>query len=373
MAESRIDPWSSFQVKDYGEITKKFGIKKFDAFRKRLSDAPPFMRRGIVFGHRNFERIMESMEKKKPFIMMTGFMPSGKFHIGHKMLVEQVVYYQKLGAKIFLCAADIEAYNVRRMSLEELRKTAIEEYLINYIALGLKPKNCDFYFQSHRSGDGEKASAYYRLSKMVSRSTTLNEIRAVYGDISPAKMVSVFTQVADILHPQLKEFGGPRPVLVPVGIDQDPHIRLTRDIASRLHSSFNFILPSSTYHEFMIGLKGGKMSSSDPTSYIALTDTPEQVKEKIMKYAFSGGGNSLEEHRKKGGNPDVDVAFQILYFGFEPDDRKIKKIRDDYRSGKLLTGELKAYAIEKINSFLEKHMERREKARDRVSDFLDRV
>jgi len=73
----------------------------------------------------------------------------------------------------------------------------------------------------------------------------------------------------------------------------------------------------------------------------------EEVKKKIMKHAFSGGRISIEEHRKLGGNPDVDVSFQWLYYFFEPDDKKIKQIHDDYKSGKMLTGELKQYLIDK--------------------------
>jgi len=62
--------------------------------------------------------------------------------------------------------------------------------------------------------------------------------------------------------------------------------------------------------------------------------------------------NFLEEHRRLGGNPDVDVSFQYLKSFFEPDDSKLMKIEKDYLSGKLLTGELKNYTIEKINKFL---------------------
>ena len=54
----------------------------------------------------------------------------------------------------------------------------------------------------------------------------------------------------------------------------------------------------------------------------------------------------------------------------EPSDSKLKRIEDDYRSGKLLTGELKQYTIEKLNAFLEKHREKREKARSKVDRFL---
>ena len=94
------------------------------------------------------------------------------------------------------------------------------------------------------------------------------------------------------------------------------------------------------------------------------------VKKKINKYAFSGGQPDIDEHRKKGGNPDIDVSYQYLRIFFEPDDNKLKQIYDDYRSGKMLSGELKAILIEKINEFLKGHQEKREKAKDQVDKFL---
>ena len=111
------------------------------------------------------------------------------------------------------------------------------------------------------------------------------------------------------------------------------------------------------------------MSSSDPSSFIALTDSPEDVKKKVNKYAFSGGKDTLEEHRKHGGNTDIDISFQYLRFFFEDDDKKLKKIEDDYKSGKLLSGELKAILIEKINSFLKEHQKKRKDA-DKIVEKL---
>jgi tryptophanyl-tRNA synthetase len=365
----RIDPWKAQDIKDYEKIIGQFGIQDFRKILGKVPDPHLLMRRGIVFGHRDFERILHSARKGKPFAMMTGLMPSGRFHLGHKALAEQFIFYQKLGAELFICVADIEAYNMRRQPLEELRRTAIEEYLLNYIALGLKPGRVNFYFQSARSRDSGKSNAFYRLIGLVSRRTTLNEMRDIYGELSPGKIMSVMTQVTDILHPQLPEFGEPRPVVVPVGVDQDPHIRLTRDIASRM-KEFRFVPPSSTYHEFIPGLKGHKMSSSDPLSYIALDDPPGTVREKIIKHAFSGGRGSVKEHRLRGGIPEVDVAFKILLYGMEPDDSKIRKIEEDYRSGKLLTGELKQLTIERLQAFLERHRKKREKARKQVGKFL---
>ena len=112
------------------------------------------------------------------------------------------------------------------------------------------------------------------------------------------------------------------------------------------------------------------MSASNENETIYTTDSAEAVKKKINKYAFSGGQPDVEEHRKKGGNPDIDVSYQYLRIFFEQDDKKLKEIHDDYKSGKMLTGELKQILIEKINKFLASHQEKREKARNQLDKFL---
>ncbi|MBU0460571.1 MAG: tryptophan--tRNA ligase [Nanoarchaeota archaeon] len=367
---SKVTPWEVKGKIDYDKLMKQFGLQPLkhlpDVFQKNV-----LFRRGIIFAHRDFKQIVEAIEKKKPFVMMTGLMPSGKFHLGHKMVAEQIIFYQKLGAKIYLTVADLEAYNSRNPNLKELRETAIKEYLTNYVALGLDLKKCDFYFQSQRSKDGQKANAYYSLANMLARHATFNEFRSIYGALEPGKMASALLQAADMLHPQLKEFEGkPLPIVVPVGADQDPHLRLARDVSQRI-KSFKFKQLSSTYHKFMPGLKGEKMSSSEPTSYIALTDTPEEAANKIKKYAFSGGQPTIEEHRKKGGNPEIDVAFQMLKYGLEPDDKKLEKIYDDYKKGKLLSGELKQITIDKLTIFLKEHAQKRKQAKKVVDKFLN--
>ncbi len=355
-----ITPWEVKGKIDYGRLITDFGLQSLDnlpnIFQKQV-----LFRRGLIFAHRDFGQIIQAVEQKKPFAMMTGLMPSGKFHLGHKMVADQIIFYQHLGAKIYLAVADIEAYNTRNSNLSELRNLAITEYLTNYIALGLDIKKCDFYFQSQRSSEGKKSNAYYSLAGFLSRHATFNEFKAVYGEITPGKMSSSLLQAADMLHAQLPEFSGAVPVVIPVGADQDPHLRIARDLAKRI-KLFTFQPLSSTYHKFMPGLKGDKMSSSDPTSYIALTDTSEEAAMKIKKYAFSGGQATLEEHRKKGGNPEIDVAFQMLKYGLEPDDRTLATIEQDYCSGKLLSGELKQIAINKVVSFLKDHQKKRKEA-----------
>ena len=86
-----------------------------------------------------------------------------------------------------------------------------------------------------------------------------------------------------------------------------------------------------------------------------------------MKYAFSGGQDTLEKHRKLGGTPNTDVSFQWLTF-FEENDKQLERIHDDYKSGKMLTGELKQILVEKINAFLVDHRKKREKVN--VEDYM---
>ena len=369
MAEFVVTPWEVKGDIDYEKLVKQFGIQQMRELPPVFNDNILF-RRKVVFAHRDIQQILERIKNKKPFVMMTGLMPSGKFHIGHMLVAQQMIFYQSLGANIYIAVADIESYNSRLQSLEESRKIAIEEYITNYIALGLKSKNCRIYFQSDRSKDAKKSNAYYRLQNLLARHETFNEFKAVYGEITPGKMVSALLQASDMLHPQLPEFEGKMPVVVPVGVDQDPHLRIARDMGRRI-KTLDFAQLSSTYHKFIPGLGGGKMSSSDNNSYIALTDTPTEAERKIKKYAFSGGQATLEEHRKKGGNPDIDVSFQYLSMFFEPDDNKIKKIYNDYKSGKLLTGELKQILIEKVGKFLEEHQKKREKAKNKINDYID--
>ncbi len=111
------------------------------------------------------------------------------------------------------------------------------------------------------------------------------------------------------------------------------------------------------------------MSASIPDSAIFTTDAPAVARKKIMK-AFSGGAGTLEEHRKHGGNPEVDTAYQYLYSVFEESDEKIKEIHDSYKSGAMTTGEIKEMLAKKVEAFLKKHQENREKARKHLDKFI---
>lgn len=351
----RIDPWASEDLRDYEKLFSYFGMRPFNEVISQLksfSELPLPIRRGAVIGHRDFERVLDCIKSGLRFAILTGLMPSGKMHFGHKTLIDQVIYYQGLGAEIFLAIADIEAYGVRRLSREDVINYALNEYVANYLALGLNVRGLHIYFQSNYRRE------YYRLIQLFARKITMAELTAIYGeDLEPAKIVSVLTQAADILHPELPHFGGFKTVLVPVGLDQDPHLRLTRDIADRFSDELGFTRPAATYHKFLSGLTGGKMSSSRPESFIALTDPTDESVRKLM-IAFTGGRATAEEQRKLGGEPDKCPVFELNSLHLVKDDAHLRKIYEDCRNGSMLCGECKTATAERLRKFLEDHQER---------------
>jgi tryptophanyl-tRNA synthetase len=127
--------------------------------------------------------------------------------------------------------------------------------------------------------------------------------------------------------------------------------------------------PTLLHAKFFPALQGPqtKMSASDVNSSIYMSDTSNQIKNKINRHGFSGGRETEEEHRRLGGNPDVDVSYQYLSFFLEDDEEltQIGEVRwrllpkdileprllQDYRAGRLLTGQLKARCIKVLQEF----------------------
>ena len=222
-----IDPWSSEQSTDYDRMIEQFGLTPMNL--RSMPNPGMLHRRGIVFAHRDFDVITESIIKGDPFGVLTGLMPSGRMHLGHSMVIEQVRWFQEQGADVTVAVADLEALATRGTSLPKGRETALREYVLNYAALGLDADKTDVYFQSSRP-------EVQRLAFTLGKRTNLSELDAIYGfggDTNLAHVQAPLVQVGDIVHPQLDDFGGLRPIVVPVGVDQDPHLRLTRDITQK--------------------------------------------------------------------------------------------------------------------------------------------
>ncbi|MBI2110060.1 tryptophan--tRNA ligase [Candidatus Woesearchaeota archaeon] len=299
-----IDPWSSQNLKIDEKMIHKFGLKKFTDIELEGFDHYLFHRK-IILAHRDFERVAECIREKKPFIQMTGIATSGAFHLGHKVDVDVFNFFRKLGAKSYFGICDIDGYVSRPDSKIPTLKKA-KEYAVNnlahILALGVNKK--DVYLQS------KKEPRYYEFAFELSKKITESTFRALYGHLDPGKISANILQYADILHPQLEEYNGAMPSITGIGVEQDPHARACRDLARRL--PYKLVIPSFIYFSHQSGLQQGKkMSSSEPDTAIFLDDSEEEIRRKINK-AYSGGRDSVEEHRKLGGIPEKDKAFEIL-------------------------------------------------------------
>lgn len=449
-----IDPWGSSQSTDYSRIIEKFGLSSMDGVS--LDSPSRLHRRGIVFAHRDLDMILEAKRLGSPFGVLTGLMPSGKMHLGHSMVIDQVKWFQEQGGDVTIAVADLESTATRGISLAEGRKIASEEYVAYYAALGLDPDKTTVYFQSQRN-------IVQKLGFQLGKRTNLSELEAIYGFDGSTNLAHVqapLVQAGDILHPQLDEFGGLRPIVVPVGIDQDPHLRLTRGLAAKTnwfnvsdakmglqvgvsvqdenasvmgvessgrvnkdvqkkvfsqivdaiaglgysdimsnpkHGTVNIpsatskdrgaikmallslerslggmglLAPSSTYHRFAVGMTGDKMSSSKPKTTLFLGDDVASAEKKIKK-SFSGGQATVEEHRRLGGDPDKDVAYQYMMYFFEEDDSYLEEINQGYRSGKILAGEMKQLCIERATEWLENISEKKDETSHLVERFFE--
>ncbi|WP_128477005.1 tryptophan--tRNA ligase [Halorussus pelagicus] len=224
--ETTLDPWGSATVADYRKLFEEFGIEEFDEVLPEVPDPHYLMRRGVIFGHRDYRRVVDAMVNDDPFAALSGFMPTGDPHIGHKLVFDEIIWHQQQGGDAYALIADLEAHSARGMTWDEIDEHA-RDYLLSLLALGFDPEEGTLYRQS---GDREVQDLAFELGSQ----TNFSELQAIYdfdGETDVSHMQSVVTQMADILYPQLDE---PKPTVIPVGPDQDPHMRLVRDLAARM-------------------------------------------------------------------------------------------------------------------------------------------
>lgn len=366
MDKDKLDPWGTSAVKDYGRLQSEFGIEPAAPLVPRFKRPSPHLSRGIDFGQRDLGRVLDAIDGNKPYAVMSGIKPDGAFHLGNKMTADDMIFFQSLSkkARVFYAIADVEAYADNGLSFTETSKTAVKN-VADILALGLNPDRAIVYKQSEEM-------RVMRLSTIFSRGVTNNMLKAIYGERQIGLYMSALIQAGDILMPQLPEFGGPKPVLVPVGADQDPHIRLSRDLADRYHAEFKFVPPSAIYHRLELALTGGyKMSKRTPESGFTLDDTPTEASKRV-RFAFTGGRDTTEEQRRLGGRAEICPVYDLYRFHFARDDAHVERVYTECTKGIRLCGECKQEAMGLVKSFLEDLHKRRDSLMDDARGLLAR-
>lgn len=363
---------------DYDKLVAQFGTRRIEPellarFEKLTGHKPhPLLRRGMFFSHRELDKILDRYEQGKPFFLYTGRGPSSDtIHIGHMIPFVFTKWLQDVfNVPLVIQLTDDEKFLFKHELRAEQTREFSHSNARDIIAVGFDFKKT-FIFSDFDYVGG----AFYRNVVKISRQISFNQAKATFGfndsdNIGKIHFCSV--QAAPSFSNSFPNIFGDTsniPCLIPCAIDQDPYFRLTRDVAVKL----KYPKPALIHSRFFPALQGPqtKMSASDPNSSIFMNDTPNQIKNKVNKHGFSGGRETEEEHRKYGGDTEVDVAYQYLSF-FLDDDEELARIGEDYRAGRLLTGQLKARCIQVLQDFVKDFQARKAKVTDAdVHAFMD--
>lgn len=337
-------------IKDNEKLVIDFGAKRIS----ELKEIPDFytFKKGNIYSHRDFDKFLQALKDNKKCAIVSGFNASGTIHLGHKAVFDTNLYFQKkYNIPIFIPISDDESYLAKKV---ETQKEALEySYKLakQILAYGFDPKKTYFIIDQIYTN-------IYNLAIKLSRKVNLSEIKATYGYKNEDNIGIQFypaIQSAHVLFPMEKH--NFEHVLVPIGPDEDAHLRICRDIASRL--SYN--KPAVVHASFIPGLDGDKMSKSKNNA-IYLNDDKKTIIKKVNK-SFSGGQPTVEEHRKLGGNPDIDMPYKYLNLYFLEKEES-EKIYNEYKKGNLLSGDLKKMLSEKLIDFTEKFQKRLEEIKD---------
>ncbi|MEM3755903.1 MAG: tryptophan--tRNA ligase [Thermoplasmatales archaeon] len=360
-----ITPWDVTGKIDYDKLIDQFGTQRIseeivqEINRISGNRLHVMLRRRIFFSHRDLDLILKDYREGRGFYLYTGRAPSLGMHIGHLIPFLFTKWLQDVfDVNVYIEITDDEKF--LRNQEYSLNQTATwaDDNILDIIAVGFN-EDKTFIFK-----DTEYIRNMYPLTIEIAKKLNFSEVKATFGFDNSSNIGILFYPAIQIAPTMFER----KRCLIPAAIDQDPYWRLQRDIAESLgyykaaeiHSKF---LPPLTSFE-------GKMSSSIPESAVYLSDDPKSIERKIMKYAYSGGQATAELQRKLGADLNVDVPYQWLFYLFEDNDEEIKRIAEEYSTGRMLTGEVKKILASKVSSFLEEHKKKKESARDRYSKYL---
>ncbi len=364
---------------DYEKLVQQFGLEVIDdklleRFEKVTGHKPHiWLKRKIFFAHRQLDEILNDFEKGKEIFLYTGRGPSpakdaNSMHIGHLIPFKFIKWLQDVFKAILVIQiSDDEKYYFKDTDFETVYKLGFENAK-DIIACGFNPDRTFIFSNRDFSSTKSMHDTVHDMLKNIN----INTVKAIFGIENNAclgqLMWPVYQSAPAFSRCFADIFGKQQNVrcLVAYAVDQDPFFRLSRDVAS----SINSLKPTSIIGQFLPSLTGkSKMSTTQsekgPTTTIFLTDTPDQVRDKIKKHAFSGGRDTAKLHKELGANLEVDISYQWLRF-FEEDDSKLEYVTKEYGSGRMFTKEVKDILADKVISMLAEHQTSRSKVTDEV-------
>ena len=302
-------------------------------------------------------------KNNNPKIILTGDRPTGRLHLGHYVgSLKRRVELQNSGEfdKIFIMIADAQALTDNADNPEKVRQNIIEVAL-DYLSCGLDPSKTNIFIQSQIPQLTELTFYYMNLvtvSRLQRNPTVKSEIqlRNFEASIPVGFFTYPISQTADIT--------AFKATTVPVGEDQEPMLEQAREIVRKFNSVYgetlvepDILLPDNKACLRLPGTDGKAKMSKSLGNCIYLSDTPEEVKRKVMSMYTDPDHIRVEDPGKIEGN----CVFTYLdafsseedFKEFLPDYNNLDELKDHYRRGGL--GDVKVKKF--LNNVLQKQLE----------------
>lgn len=286
--------------------------------------------------------------KKRVF---SGIRATGRLHLGNYLgAVKGMLEIQESNEyETIYCCVDVHSITTP-YDKNALAKNK-REIITDYLAAGLDPKKSILIYQSDVPEHTELAfyfSTVETVARMLHLPTYKDKIKQYPKNVTMALLNYPILMAADILIYKAS--------LVPVGIDQEPHLEVAREVARKMNQTYGTDFPEpvrfATKGEYIPSLTGkGKMSKTTEGSYINLTDSLEEIRKKIRSVptaTLSGGEMS----------PGIKTLFTLGDI-FTPN--KLEQYKTLYDKGQLQFSELKDDIAHHIFEELKPFQERREK------------
>lgn len=302
-------------------------------------------------------------------IILTGDRPTGRLHIGHYVgSLRERVRLQNSGEfdDIYIMIADAQALTDNAEHPEKVRNNIIEVAL-DYLACGIDPEKSSIFIQSSVP-ELTELSFYYMnlvtLSRLQRNPTVKSEIKMRDFEMSiPVGFLTYpISQAADITAFEA--------TTVPAGEDQEPMIEQCKEIVRKFNSIYGdtlvepeILLPQNKQCCRLPGTDGKAKMSKSLGNCIYLSDTPDEIKTKVMSMFTDPDHLRIEDPGKVEGNTVfayLDAFATDEHFAeFLPDYKNLDELKDHYRRGGLGDVKIKKFLIKVLQTELKPIYDRR--------------
>lgn len=297
-------------------------------------------------------------------IVLSGMQPSGKLHLGN--LVGALKNWVRLQDEYdcFYFLADWHALTTGYANPETIKESS-QDLLINFIAAGLDPYKSTIFIQSMVPQHAELHLLLSMITPLgwLERVPTFKEKQEELSgrDISTYGFLGYpLLQTADIIIYRAK--------YVPVGIDQVPHLEISREIARRFNNTYRdfFPEPQALLTEFpkVPGVDGRKMSKSYDNA-VYLSDSPDIVEQKIKTMMT----DPARKRRKDRGEPELSPVYQLHKIFSSKNE--IEQIANGCRTAEIGCIDCKKILVKNVFAYLEPLWERRNTLINKPDELYD--